>query len=212
VGAVLVGLLAFYGAYVIAVIGAVAVLWSRGELDGILLGVATAFTVLAGAVAAGILVFRERAGRILPGFVRRLPVAREVLAALAESPAHVFRDPRLIVETIALQLAIFVLDAATLEAVLRAIATPVPPPVVFASFVVASAVATLGWMPGGLGTFDATCVAMLHLHGVSVEAALAGTLLLRGFTFWLPMLPGLWLSHRETVGAREPAGSRGAGS
>ena len=33
--------------------------------------------------------------------------------------------------------------------------------------------------------------------GVSVEAALAATLLLRGLTFWLPMPPGLWLARRE---------------
>jgi uncharacterized membrane protein YbhN (UPF0104 family) len=42
-------------------------------------------------------------------------------------------------------------------------------------------------------------VAVLHLTGVSVEAALAATLLLRGFTFWLPMLPGMWLVRRELV-------------
>jgi hypothetical protein len=29
--------------------------------------------------------------------------------------------------------------------------------------------------------------------------AVAATLLLRGFTLWLPMLPGLWLARREMV-------------
>jgi hypothetical protein len=38
---------------------------------------------------------------------------------------------------------------------------------------------------------------MLHFLGVSVEAALAGTLLLRALTFWLPMLLGIWLARRE---------------
>ncbi|WP_256700975.1 hypothetical protein [Caballeronia sordidicola] len=38
---------------------------------------------------------------------------------------------------------------------------------------------------------------MLSLLGVSVEAALAGTLLLRRLTFWLAMLPGIWLAGRE---------------
>jgi glycosyltransferase 2 family protein len=40
-------------------------------------------------------------------------------------------------------------------------------------------------------------VGMLSSLGVSVEAALAATLLLRALTFWLPMLPGIWLARRE---------------
>jgi hypothetical protein len=43
---------------------------------------------------------------------------------------------------------------------------------------------------------------MLRSHGVPIEAALAATLLLRGFTFWLPMLPGLWIARREMRAAR----------
>ena len=64
---------------------------------------------------------------------------------------------------------------------------------------VASVVASLAWVPGGLGTFEGTCVAMLHVHGVNLEAALAAVLLLRGFSFWLPMLPGLWIARREML-------------
>jgi len=32
---------------------------------------------------------------------------------------------------------------------------------------------------------------------VPLEASITGTILLRGFTLWLPMLPGLWLARRE---------------
>jgi hypothetical protein len=52
-------------------------------------------------------------------------------------------------------------------------------------------------IPLGLGTFEAACVGMLSLLGVAMETALAATLLLRGLTFWLPMVPGLWLAKRE---------------
>jgi uncharacterized membrane protein YbhN (UPF0104 family) len=44
-------------------------------------------------------------------------------------------------------------------------------------------VATVGPIPLGLGVFEGASVAVLHLTGVPVEAALAATLLLRGFTF-----------------------------
>jgi hypothetical protein len=37
---------------------------------------------------------------------------------------------------------------------------------------------------------------MLGVLGVPVEAALAATLLLRGFTLWLPMFPDMWLARR----------------
>lgn len=45
------------------------------------------------------------------------------------------------------------------------------------------------------------------LHGVPIETALAATLLLRGFTFWLPMLPGFALSQREIAGGRAGTGT-----
>jgi uncharacterized membrane protein YbhN (UPF0104 family) len=80
---------------------------------------------------------------------------------------------------------------------LRAVGQDVSFLAAFPSFVVASMVATFGLVPLGLGTFEATCVAMLRTLGVPLEAALMATLLLRGFTLWLPMLPGLLLARRE---------------
>jgi hypothetical protein len=38
---------------------------------------------------------------------------------------------------------------------------------------------------------------MLGLLGAPIEMALAATILLRGLTFWAPMIPGLWLARRE---------------
>jgi uncharacterized protein (TIRG00374 family) len=98
-----------------------------------------------------------------------------------------------------LELVIFLVDATTLYVLLFAVGVDCNPLIVFASFMAASVVAMIGLVPGGMGTFEGTCVAMLHAHGISLEAALACTLLLRGFTFWLPMLPGLWLARRELI-------------
>ena len=67
-------------------------------------------------------------------------------------------------------------------------------------------VATLSPIPLGLGTFETSCVGMLHLLGVPLEAALAATLLLRGFTVWLPMPPGLWLARRALRADRRGSG------
>jgi Mg2+-importing ATPase len=61
---------------------------------------------------------------------------------------------------------------------------------------IASLFRTMGLVPGGLGTFEATSVVMLRLAGLDLAAALSATLLFRGLSFWLPMLPGYWSSRR----------------
>lgn len=59
---------------------------------------------------------------------------------------------------------------------------------------------TLGPIPLGLGSFELVCTASLKLLGVPIEAALAGTLMLRVMTLWLPLLPGLFLMRRCLFG------------
>ena len=200
--AVLAGAIGYYGAYLLATLGAVAILWRHGELRAVILAPAIVLCLLASGVPLAVVGLHGRAFPRLRRWLERLPGAGGVAAALREAPLRGIFAPRLLLETSALQLAIFALDALTLAVTLRAVGSPVPFPAAFASFVIASVVATLAWIPGGLGTFEGTCVAMLHLHGVSVEAGLAATLLLRGFTFWLPMLPGFALARRELAGRR----------
>ena len=205
IAAMLVGLVSFYAAYAIAVALALAILARLGEVHRALLALAVVFALLAAGVPLAVFWLRGRAAQHLPGFVLRLPFVRETFAAIADAPPGALFSVRLGAETTALQLAIFVFDAATLAVMLHALVTPVTPDLVFASFVVASLVATLAWVPGGLGTFEGTCVAMLHVHGVELEAAVGATLMLRGFTFWLPMAPGLWIARHEML--RRPPGS-----
>jgi glycosyltransferase 2 family protein len=120
-----------------------------------------------------------------------------VLARIVEAPAEITRNRRLFLQTTILQLAIFALDAATLDAMLRAIGHPTRPDAVFAGFSMAVVAATVSLIPGGLGAFEGTSVLMLRFLNIPIEAALAATLLLRGFTLWLPMAPGLLISRRE---------------
>ena len=199
VAAMLAGLMSYYVAYAIAVAVSLAVLWRHGELHRALVVLAFLFSLPAAGVPLAILWLRGRAGTSLPRPLLRLPGARELMDALAQAPHGAIFGPRVACETSALQFGVFLLDAATLEATLHAVGSSLTPGVAFASFIVASVVASLAWVPGGLGTFEGTCVAMLHVHGVGLEAALAAVLLLRGFSFWLPMLPGLWIARREML-------------
>lgn len=92
-------------------------------------------------------------------------------------------DGVILAQTIALQAATFLLDAVTLWLTLRSIGMDIEPEKAFVSFILASVVATLSPLPLGLGSFEGTCVGVLHLLGVQAEAALAVTLIFRGFTF-----------------------------
>jgi Mg2+-importing ATPase len=65
----------------------------------------------------------------------------------------------------------------------------------------ATLVRILGVLPGGLGLFEATSVAALHVLEVPVSAGLAATLMFRVLAFWLPMLPGTLFARRETRAA-----------
>jgi Mg2+-importing ATPase len=90
-------------------------------------------------------------------------------------------------------------DASTLWIMLFALAASVSLPPVFASFMLSSLARTLGPIPGGLGIFEAASVATLKLMGVPIAAGLAATLLFRGVSFWLPLLPGVILTHRAST-------------
>lgn len=195
--AMLIGMVGFYVSYGIAVAIALAILWSKGDLSPLILGAATVFGLIAAAVPLSIIWIRRHAGSRIPEWLLRFRVGQSIAGTLRQIPARTFRDPRVLAESTALQLAVFILDAATLGVMLRAVGSPAGPEVVFASFVLASVVSTLGFVPGGLGVFEGSSVGMLNLLGVPLVAAFAATLLLRGFTFWLPMLPGLWLARRE---------------
>jgi uncharacterized membrane protein YbhN (UPF0104 family) len=93
---------------------------------------------------------------------------------------------------------VWLLDAATLGAMLRAVGEHPSIAAVLSAEVLAAAVASLGIVPAGLGLCEATSIATLRLLDVPLEATLAATLLARGWTFWLPPIPGLALARRET--------------
>ena len=76
-------------------------------------------------------------------------------------------------------------------------AMTIPPTSVFTAFMLSALARTLGVIPGGLGTFEAASTGALTLMGVPLAAALSATVLFRGFSFYLPLLPGLWLSRGE---------------
>jgi uncharacterized protein (TIRG00374 family) len=196
-GALLVGLVSYFAAYLVSAIASLEILWLHHRANLLLLFVVAIFVTIVIAIPSGVLWMKQWGHRIPVSWVRRLPGAAHLLGAIAEAPADLLLDPILLGETVALEFSIFALDALTLWLVFRALGNDPAIWIAFVSFIMASIFATLGPIPLGLGTFEAGCVGMLSLLGVAVETALAATILLRGLTFWLPMVPGLWLARLE---------------
>jgi uncharacterized protein (TIRG00374 family) len=210
--AVVVNTLAFYASYAIAVVWALAVLWFRHGISRAIAILCTLFAIYAVAMPVLIL-YIVYGGRRGHRWLTKIPGLAKAVHAMEEAPRSTLRHPMLFLESIALQLGIIVLDAWTLEVLLRAIGLPTHFNIMLTSFVLASIAATLSLLPGGVGSFEAGSVAAMRYLGVPLEAALTSTLLFRGLTLWLPMLPGIWFARHEMVGngkpskatAREPA-------
>ncbi|MFL6233276.1 MAG: YbhN family protein [Thermoanaerobaculia bacterium] len=206
VAAILVDLLTLYAAFAVCVLASLATVATLRDLNRFVLGLVGLFPLCALSIPAAVLWLSGGKRREPPRWIRRIPRAEDLLREVSRAPRRLVRNKGLLLEAGVLQLLIFVLDALTFYAMLRAVGYAAHPAAVFASFVFAQVAATVLLIPGGLGTFEASGVAMLALFRVPVEVALTATLLLRGFTYWLPMAPGFWLSRRELKG-RKPEDS-----
>jgi hypothetical protein len=195
--ALLVSLISYYASYLLAAALSLALLRLYHAAGAWIVAITILFCIVAVVISIGALWLHHRGQRPLPAPFTRIPGVSRLLDVLGDAPARLLRDGVLLSQTTLFQASIFLLDAATLWAMLRAVGQNVSILVAFPSFVVASMIATFGLVPLGLGTFEATCVAMLRTLGIPLEAALTATLLLRGFTLWLPMLPGLLLARQE---------------
>ncbi len=192
----LLSLVSYYGAYLLVAFASILLLWFYHAIHVWIIAVVVVFCLVAVGIPAGALLLRSLGKKELPAPLLRIPGLSKLMSDIATAPRELLRSPALVISTTLLHGSVFVLDAATLWVMLQVVGVNVSFAVAFPSFVLASMVATLGPIPLGLGTFEVTCVSVLGALGVGIEAALTATLLLRGFTMWMPMLPGMWLARR----------------
>lgn len=195
--ALLIDVLSHYAAFACVISIALLVLALGHDVTPVLLGLIGAFSLLVAGVPLAIAwLLRHRDWRPPPRLAR-LRWMSSLLENLSAISSRRVWNPRLLTVATALQIGIVLLDAGTLWAALRALGAPIPPLSAFVALVVATISGTLSFLPGGIGGFEAGCTATLAMLGVPVEAALTGTLLLRGLTLWLPLVPGLLLARNS---------------
>lgn len=188
--AVVVDSVSYYAASVLTLALALLVMVVGGHANPLIFMAAFFFVVFSVMLTATALSVsgRVRAG---PKWLRRVPVLKTALALVSEADAKLARSLPLLFKSVLFQLAIVLLDAATVWVLIRSLGEVASPTGVFASFVVSTLLRTIGIVPGGLGVFEAASVVTLRFAAVPIGVALAATLLYRGLSFWLPMLPGL---------------------
>lgn len=197
VATLLVSLIGYYAAYALLALLMLFTLWVNREASALLVGLVTTFLLVALAIPALALWLRRRGSQPLPTWVESLRPIRALIEIIGEAPAKLVSDRRLLLSVTGFNATVFLADAATLAACLCALGQPLMPGTAFIALMTASIATTLGPIPMGLGSFEASCTAMLGMLGVPVEVALAATLLLRVMTLWLPLIPGLALIRRR---------------
>jgi uncharacterized protein (TIRG00374 family) len=193
VATLLVSLIGYYAAYAKLALIMLLALWFHGAATALMTGLVTTFLLVALAIPGLALWLHHRGSKPLPERMERLAIIRTLLRAIGEAPGFLVRDRQLILRVAACNGVVFIADAATLAVCLAALGQPLSLSTAFIALMTASIVTTLGPIPMGLGSFEASSTAMLAMLHVPVEAAVAATLLLRSLTLWLPLAPGLVL-------------------
>ncbi len=127
-----------------------------------------------------------------------------LLDSMIRSHVGSVRDMGVYRKVFACHVMTFMLDAATFWVVVRALGVVAPIEGIFVSLMISTMFRTIAIMPGGLGTFEAAAVMSLKSIGLPLMVGLSATMLFRGLTFWLPMLPG-FIASRHFFGKKSDA-------
>jgi uncharacterized protein (TIRG00374 family) len=197
VAAVVSSLVGFYVAQIVAVMLAIVAVIAAGDFGG--------WDATASAIAViGSIAIPVPLALTMTGALDKLPPRLQCVRAIAElrdrmrdAPKDVVFSPSVLATASVLRLAVFFFDGATLAIVLVAVGSPLLIVHAIAAFTLASVIGSASFLPGGIGTFEVVSVALLVKLGAPMEAAAPATLLLRGLSFWLPMIPGGWFARQE---------------
>jgi uncharacterized protein (TIRG00374 family) len=197
VAAVILAIISYYASYAVSAVGVLVLLLLTGRGSWLMVGLIGIFLLVAAGIPSLALWLQKKGPRAIPKWLRKVGPVRELFEMIGEAPTRLVRSRTLLVELSLLNGVGFVLDGLTMQFCLFALGVDAPFAAAFVAFIMASIVVTLAPIPMGLGSFEAVSIGTLRLAGVSFEAALSATLLFRGFTLWLPLLPGMVAARRD---------------
>lgn len=140
--------------------------------------------------------YNHRRWRIL-NHLKRFKIIRLTLQAMSDIPESEKLPGKLFFQASILRVIIFILDGFTLWVLMLAIGSPVVLETALIALAAGSVGGVISFLPGGIGGYEIASIWTLILLGTPLEAAIAGTLLLRGFVLWLPLIPGLIFARKQ---------------
>lgn len=197
VAALILQIVAYYISYAAGALWVLVVLWWKSRSSALLTASVLVFLVVAIGIPVLVLWLHKRGQEKIPKPIRNWSKAQAFFKLVGEAPRELVRDPGLIISISVLNALVFIADTLTMYVCLLALGVHAPLSASYVAFMMATIAVILGPIPMGLGSYEAVSIAMLRLFGVPFEAALSSTLLFRGFTLWLPLLPGGILLRRE---------------
>jgi Mg2+-importing ATPase len=193
--ALVVNTLAYYAASATAALVAVSILWERRGFHPAITVVVSLFTIYAVGMPALILRAYHHPPSRLPRWLSKVPGLEGALKWFREAPTEPLRRRRLLGEAALFQLAVTALDAMTLMVLIGSLGQAMNYPAAFTALVFATMSGIVSFLPAGIGAFEAGAVGTLRYLGTPLEAAIAAVILLRGFSLYLPILPGSWMAR-----------------
>lgn len=194
--AILADFIAYFLGFAGAVLLALLTLWRSVLPSKLVLALCLPFLLVALLVPGIILrLLSPRPGFLLRRLGRWKAVTR-FLQTFQAAPRALVVAPGSLLPGALFRFLVFVFNAATLWALLRALGHPATLGPAFVAVVVGALATTLGPFPGGVGAYEPGAVGVLILSGIPNEEAVAAVLLLRGLTFWAPILPGFFVVKR----------------
>ncbi len=195
--ALIIDIFSHYLASACMVASALAVLWFSHGIPHVVQIVASVFSVIMVGIPSLIQYVVRNPHRKLPLWVSRFsPISQGVDVVRSVSHERLYSVKILVYSTV-FTVGIYLLDTITLWAMMKVTGYGIGLLPAFAALVIAYISGVITLLPGGIGGFEAGCIFILTLYGVPIEAALTGTLLLRGFILWLPLVPGLVLVQKD---------------
>lgn len=179
---VVVDTVSYYATYVLALALAMLITVVDGRASRLVLVAALSFVVFSVVLTVAALSLSGRHS-VGPQLLKRVPILQHVLALIGQADPKLARSLPLLFKSGLFQLAIVLLDVATVWVLIRSLGETAAPGGVFASFMVSTLLRTISIVPGGLGAFEAASVLTLKFAGVPIAVTLAATLLFRGLSF-----------------------------
>lgn len=160
-------------------------------------------------IVGAVILLHQRGIGLLPALIGRSTYLRDFSMLIEHADGEILRSRRAFFELTMAQLGILIFDALTLWAAIESLGGHRSPSALFPAFMVASAVKTFGFVPGGIGVFEAASTAVMTSTGLDPTLALSGTLIFRGLSYWIPMAPGFLIARsfkpKKSVGGPAPA-------